>query len=646
MKNTTLRLIFSCCLVLLINGCANAPKKQLNKQQIDTANKNVTVTLSVSEKYISLAQQAHLQQDNSASINYLLLASEALISQKTALKNEIKKNKIEQQNTLLQDNLSSQQQALLLAEQLSALVTTASEKYRLTLVKAQALLSLNHFNLALMQLDKANELAQQSKLKHYLKYYQTLAVIQQTKGLVVAALNAKMHAFVLNSQTNDDDIAQIWQSLTRLSQWQLALLAQKKPPYSKGWLALIHYANRYGSKPQQFNRYLINWRRHYNTHPANSIIPLIQQKLLSLQTTQVNNIAILLPLTGKQQAAGIAAQQGILAAYKSADNKQLFFIDTNNLNWQTLPSQLNEQQIDHVIGPLLKANVNNYLNDETLLLPTLFLNLSKNKSLQDHQAAISMSPDDEAIQAADTLSKRTYQHPLIISDSDKVSERISQRFAQQWLKQRGKLPEIFYLPKNKTQKANGKQRQKSLQASLDVSLSKARIKNIKSRLKRKIKTQARNRRDIDMIYLVSNSQKTRLLKPYIDVSISPFADLIPIFASSRSHSSKIDRQSIQDLNGLTFTEIPWLLTSKQQNKTIAQQSLRLWPQRSDSLQSIFALGFDSLTLITKLPLMQQAPYIHHFGQTGVLKYNNNNILTRSLLWGTYRRNKVQAIVME
>jgi hypothetical protein len=44
--------------------------------------------------------------------------------------------------------------------------------------------------------------------------------------------------------------------------------------------------------------------------------------------------------------------------------------------------------------------------------------------------------------------------------------------------------------------------------------------------------------------------------------------------------------------------------------------------------------------------MQQVSYIRHFGQTGVLKYNNNHILTRSLLWGIYRRNKVQALAME
>ena len=43
-----------------------------------------------------------------------------------------------------------------------------------------------------------------------------------------------------------------------------------------------------------------------------------------------------------------------------------------------------------------------------------------------------------------------------------------------------------------------------------------------------------------MIYIVGSPTQTRVLKPYVDVSISPFADTIQMFASSRSHSIKVD----------------------------------------------------------------------------------------------------------
>ena len=75
-------------------------------------------------------------------------------------------------------------------------------------------------------------------------------------------------------------------------------------------------------------------------------------------------------------------------------------------------------------------------------------------------------------------------------------------------------------------------------------------------------------------------------------------------------------------------------------------SQQLWPKRSDSLSRLFAMGYDSYNLLPKVYLMQQAPYIRHFGQTGVLKLNQNNVLTRSLIWGRYQRKKVMQIAME
>ena len=85
--------------------------------------------------------------------------------------------------------------------------------------------------------------------------------------------------------------------------------------------------------------------------------------------------------------------------------------------------------------------------------------------------------------------------------------------------------------------------------------------------------------------------------------------LFPVFASSRSHSSRIDKSDNRDLSGLTFTEMPWQLRSKQQNKALAAQAKKLWPNRSDSLQTIFAMGFDSLALVDKISAMQHKTYV-------------------------------------
>ena len=324
---------------------------------------------------------------------------------------------------------------------------------------------------------------------------------------------------------------------------------------------------------------------------------------------------------------------------KSSDPWFYDFIDSNKVDMATLPSTFLENQIDYVIGPLLKKHVHSYLNILNNELPTLLLNISSDVPMQPNHVALSMRREDEAIQAATTLSKQDFKHPIVFSLNDNVSQRIAKSFTQQWFMTANIQPEIVYFDRNADM-------QKLLKKSLDVSESQKRIKNIELRLRQNIKTESRNRRDLDMIYLVASPTATRLLKPYIDVNISTYASLIPIFASSLSHSGKVDASERKDLDGLSFTEMPWLLSSKYQNRPLQQLSHKLWPERSDSLQRIFAMGFDSYNLVKKIPAMKAEPYIRHFGQTGVLKLDAQNILTRSLLWGKYDQGEVQEIVMD
>jgi outer membrane PBP1 activator LpoA protein len=250
-----------------------------------------------------------------------------------------------------------------------------------------------------------------------------------------------------------------------------------------------------------------------------------------------------------------------------------------------------------------------------------------------------MRPEDEAYQAATTLSRKNYRSPVILSHRDTASKRIARAFSKQWQLINGYAPEVVYFEK-------GKMMQEQLKASLEVDSSQARIKDLKIRVKQSIDSEPRNRRDIDMFYLVGSPAQTKLLKPYIDVNTSPFATIIPVYASSRSHSSKQDSSKHNDLRNLIFTEMPWLLSSQQQNAQLADLSKTLWPSRTDSLQRIFAMGYDSLYLVDKLPLMKQKPYVRHYGQTGILKLNSNNTLTRSLLWGIYQDGEVAEIAMD
>ncbi len=632
----------SCVLIsaIFISSCStNAPVDSQQVTQPLVTNPAAEITLTAQQ---AIEQISELPTTNAGA--QLLLANQLYLQDQ----DYVKALWLADKNLLLTDDDS---------------LFTSQQKLQLMYIKASSLQALNYTELSYQQLLKLKSFAHTHQQALFLDYYLLLSHLLQIKSRPVEALAADLHAFSLKGQqdkkTKEQSVIKLWQQLQGLSQWQLAQLTKKQAPYSEGWLQLINYANKFASNATQFKRRLIQWRRSYPTHPATFISLQLTNK--QIVASEIENIAILLPLSGTRQSVGLAAQQGILSAYNNDKNKTIHFFDTNKIAWNKLPEALAEHNVNYVIGPLQKANVEKYLTvsnsspnavteqvtstaqgdaqSHLSLPPTLLLNLPISSELLPHQIALSMNPEDEAIQAATTLSQENFKQPMILSHQDKVSKRIANAFGKQWRIMTDTDIDIVYLETGATMQDN-------LQRSLDVEASQARINELNSKLKQTIKTQTRNRRDIDMIYVIGSAEQTRLIKPFIDVNISPFAHTIPVYASSRSHSITNDDSSRRDLQGLTFTEMPWLLNSPQQNKALSLLSRQLWPKRSDNLSKIFAMGYDSYHIISKIPLMQQAPYIRHFGQTGVLKLNTNNILTRSLIWGRYQNDKVVPIAMD
>jgi outer membrane PBP1 activator LpoA protein len=670
--------IFPAIILTLLASCSSK-QSPVEVSQIKPATdieEIVTVPTTLNaEQHIELAQTL----DGKAAVEELIIASKLFFQEKNYPK------------------------ALWLADKTLPLIDEETPldintKVQLTLIKAGSLQQLGFYAESHLQLEQLKAFSNNNGVTLSASYYRLLSAVFQDKKRPVASLSAQLYAFELTNKNSQSQlqVQQLWLNFQRLSQWQLKLLALDKAPNSKGWLQLTSTANKFGANEEQLKYHLSMWQRKFKLHPANIIAKELTTTTLTPKT--IENIAIILPLTGKQRTAGLAIQQGILASFSNDETKKLHFLDSSTVNWYGLTNEFSTLNIDYVIGPLLKSNVDKYIthtstetqsqNDYMLdatsnlfdfdasnkatdtsmtntkqttnyitavdsdsaiegylqptrinkAIPTLLLNIPANASLTEQHTVFSMRPEDEASQAAATLSRQDYQHPIVLSQKNIVSKRIAQAFVKQWRRITGDNIEVVYYD-------TGAQMQANIKASLAVDKSKIRIKKLEGRLNQNIKTQTRNRRDIDMIYLVGTPEQTRLVKPYIEVNISPFAEIIPVFASSRSHGTKSDYSTNSDLQGLTFTEIPWLLRGKQ-NTELATLSQKLWPKRSDGLSRLFAMGYDSYHLIDKIPLMQQAPYLQHWGQTGVLKLDENSILTRSLLWGAYKSSKVVAIAME
>jgi outer membrane PBP1 activator LpoA protein len=243
--------------------------------------------------------------------------------------------------------------------------------------------------------------------------------------------------------------------------------------------------------------------------------------------------------------------------------------------------------------------------------------------------------EDEATQMAQLFSQKNYKRPVIISARNNISQRMQQHFARQWQALGHPAPEIH-------QFAAREELEALITKLLETDSSRERIRLISGLIPGSVESEAHSRQDIDAIYLLADPIQTRLFKPFVDVSVSQNSPRLPIYASSRSYSSSGDANDLRDLNGLTFTETPWLL-NEQHTQTVRQQYLQLFPEHDETLQRLFAMGFDAYQLIGSLKQQQQLPALGYPGFTGRLTVNRDGSINRQLSWASYRSNRLIAV---
>ncbi len=531
------------------------------------------------------------------------------------------------------------EKALFIVQQLQAMPLTTKQQDFNYLNAAQALFHMSEFSLAQQQLNLISKPGNSSR------EYQLRALLAQKQNLKIEAISALLHLYQQDPITSEAQIDHLADMFAKLTPFEKAALKKANPPGLTPWLSFNDIVAQYAQHPISLDFQFKKWRSQYPIHPLNNKIKLLlsQSNTLDKQET-FKNIAVIIPLSGREQTLGGALQTGILAANGFNNAQNITFYDSNQIPMQDILISLEAQQPDAVIGPLLKHHVKQFLSltrqqDVEPQWTNLLLNVPEDGQLLPSQYALSMLPEEEALQAAFSLSRKGYKKALVLSQNTAIGKRMANAFGNQWQQQTGVTPSVIYYP-------NGKQMQQSVKSGLDVNFSEQRIIAMKQRMKESIETETRNRRDIDVIYIFATSNQAKLLKPYIDVNISPFADNIPIFASSRSNNDSQNRNTRRDLTGLTFTEIPWLLSGKENNKELLKQAKTIWPKRSNSLQRIYALGIDSLQVLNKLKTLEQFPMVRHQGEIGTLQMQDNRIISRSLEWGRYRSSRVQALEMD
>ncbi|MFT6898704.1 MAG: outer membrane PBP1 activator LpoA protein [Paraglaciecola sp.] len=485
-----------------------------------------------------------------------------------------------------------------------------------------------------------------------------------------------------SAQLNNATSMSVWEILKNLDNKQLEQ-ARLREPQLQAWIQLAIITQRYGLYPEKLKSALAQWQSRYADHPLSLMPPEEVLTAITLPIINPAKVAVLLPLTGRLGNQGSAIKDGILAAYLhtlptdtdsedasgningTSGARQIRFFDSA----LKTPAQLNALVADYdfIIGPLLKENISELIKLLPQDKPLLALNridaepqprlsevpLAKIPSLSGAQETthspthetyfFALAPEDEASQLAKNIRAKGYKHPIVLAADTSTTQRMSEAFMQQWASED---QQADYRAVDHATFTDSKNMRQQVSGLLDVSQSKARVKQIENLTTTEVYTVERNRRDVDAIVLFANPEQTELLNPIIESSLSPFTGgAISVFASSRSYSLDLTKNSIRDLRNLTFIDMPWMLPANPW-QSLADQTTHLWPQRQDTLLRLFAMGYDAYRLLGQLRHLQLLPHNSTAGLTGTLSINTRGEVQRVLPWAKVTRDRVSLIAMD
>ena len=399
-------------------------------------------------------------------------------------------------------------------------------------------------------------------------------------------------------------------------------------PVVRGWLELGPLAAEAARNPNGAIANLEAWRARNPNHPANDIVRT--QLLLGRQQAQPieaeAHIALLLPITGRAAAAAIQVRDGFMTAYYQSPVTQRPRVriydtgDGNNSIAQAI-THATEEGAEFIVGPLTREEVIEAAQLAIPHPPVLALNfLPSERPAPATFYQYALSPEDEARLAARRILEDGHKHGVALVPAGDWGTRVIAAFKQELEAGGGALFATATIQPSQTDYSD------AVMQILRITDSRARYKRLESILGTKLQFEPRRRADLEFIFAPAQAGTERLLRPQLRFH---YAGDVPTYATSDAFEP--DPRSNQDLEGLMFPDMPWMLGGDLADAVRA--AVRdAWPNGGPRRGRLFAFGFDAYRLAVALRERGSMNGINIDGLTGRLSLDAERRIHRDLNW--------------
>lgn len=421
----------------------------------------------------------------------------------------------------------------------------------------------------------------------------------------------------------------IWQALQNLSVQQLSRLAEGADSYElRGWVELARAmrSNQHSIVAQIDS--ISRWENVWNRHSAVQALPSQLRRLDEVWNQRPRHVALMLPL---QDQIGRAVQEGFLSAYyqsieSNTDVPLISVYDTTGLaEIQGLYETAVESGAELVVGPINKELVRQMDNLSVMPVPTLALNYTDFADRSsEYFYQFGLAPEDEIRLAANQAWIAGHRNAAIVAPDSVDYARLQQAFESVWADLGGNVVSTIRFGEEG-------EYADAIKRLLAIDASERRAARLEELLPRDSFEFIPSRRgDIDFIFLMANPRQGRQINPTLAFY---FAGDIPVYALSAIYDGANNQLLNQDLDGIVFTDTPWVLTRQDPLKEALNFNLR---NAQGPLQRLRALGVDSYRIHARLGQLSSGELVNFNGVTGALTMSQNGIIERIPLAAVFR----------
>ncbi|MDO9371054.1 MAG: penicillin-binding protein activator [Gammaproteobacteria bacterium] len=465
-----------------------------------------------------------------------------------------------------------------------------------------------------------------------------------------------------------DNQQAIVRGLAEVPEPALAGLAARRPSDSlSGWAELVRIARAAGQDGAAFTRQIAGWHTRYRKHPASDetiawlrdivprtatttppaasapTAPVKPAENPGADTGSATPIALLLPLSGPLAAAGSAVRDGFMAAANAQTGGpvvRVYDVGAANAGESSVEvlavyQQARQEGAAFVVGPLDKDGVKALYTLGPLPLPTLALNYNEDSGvLPANLYEFGLAPEDEASQAAERAWLDGHTRALVLTPEGEWGERILRAFRDH-LERLGGIVVAHQSYAPEAQDVAGPIRKlldyRTAEEVAKVARKDARKGTSKDASKDK-KEKPTRRQDADFIFLAALPNQARIIHPQLRYY---YAFDLPVYATSHLYGAKPDPDPDQDLDGIFFSDMPWVLADDTPQKALSDALLAQKGETFYALRRLYALGVDAYRVIEQLPRLRNSSAERFEGDTGSLRLDEAHRLRRQPIWARF-----------